>query len=123
MKPETISIEVPKVLAQHFLKMSEMISQHMGNAGCNDFLVEDTPDNRYIRDLAGARNFSKSLEDYYKTKEYGWDAEEDIAREEGEKICLADFVVFDLFASMVKDAVEVEEKCTASVNAKPPHDK
>ena len=43
---KTVRIEMPVALADMFLQLGEAISDSLANAGCNDFCVKDTPQNR-----------------------------------------------------------------------------
>lgn len=93
---EYTSIQVPEPLARHFVKIAERCSERLGNAGCNDFAMEDTPDNREIDALIGASNYKLSLNGYLNSEFY----EEPNARQG--VIYTQDWMLFDLYVKEVK---------------------
>jgi len=97
---EQVAITVPKALIPHFLRLAEQASDQMGNAGCNDYEIENTPENRELIDLAAASNCRMTLEEYRASGEY---SEHHVYS--GNKLITTDFSIFGLFVSAVEKAV------------------
>jgi hypothetical protein len=57
---KTVTITMPEPLAKAFLKLAEGIDQEYSNAGCNDFVMPNTPENR---ELYNEVNHRRSIED------------------------------------------------------------
>lgn len=53
---KTVKIELPAALVDMFLQLEEILSDGLANAGCNDFYVKDTPQNREIVALIEAEH-------------------------------------------------------------------
>ena len=95
------TINVPKALAEQFVALAKSCSDQMGNAGCNDWEMENTPENRELIELAEASNFGMTLEEYRESDEYS----EPRVMSNG-KLITCDFSIFDLFVNEVKKSRE-----------------
>ncbi len=93
-----VKVELPKALIPLFLELAESISDDMGNAGSNDFMIKDTPDNRELVELAEAKNVDMTLEEYREGDEYS-----EPQTYKGNKLCVYDIAIFDLFVSYFKE--------------------
>lgn len=92
-----VKIEMPEALIPLFLELAESISDDMGNAGSNDFMMKNTPDNREIIEMAEAKNLAMTLEEYRECDEYN---EPQLYKSE---FCATDISIFDLFVSYFKE--------------------
>lgn len=96
---EQVTITVPKALIPHFLILAEWASDEMGNSSCNDYEMEDTPENRELIDMASAMNFGMTLEEYRTSDKH---VEHHVYP--GNKLITNDYSIFELFVSCVKKA-------------------
>ena len=96
---EQVAILVPKSLIPHFLILAEWASDKMGDAGCNDYEMEDTPDNRELIDMVLAKNLKMTLEEYRSSDKY---VEHHVYP--GNKLLTNDYSIFELFVSAVKSS-------------------
>jgi len=82
------------------LEFLDQLSEHMGNAGCNDFEMENTPENvKLLKDI-----IKQGYERPKDVKEELEQLEEDLA-ENLETLMTADFMVFDYLRSKVEKLI------------------
>ena len=97
-----VTITVPQQLAVCFLEIAENCTDDMSNAGCNDFWVDDTPENKELIDLAQANDCKMTLDEYRAS-----DEEYLVHNVHKGRICITDFVLFGLFVEQVKKSLDV----------------
>ena len=81
-----------------FLTLLNSLSDALSNAGCNDFDVENNPENYHLIELSSARNLRcKSLEEFKKHPEYE-DYKPNVSKD-GKTIHTSDYVILEILKS------------------------
>lgn len=100
-----MTIDLPDELCRLIVPLLEQCSEDLGNAGCNDFLVPDSPAARELCDAMDAWNCGQSVAAYRESPNY----EPPHITEDG-KMYLMDFLVLDYFTHLLAKQVKGTEE-------------
>lgn len=89
---KTVRIELPAALADMFLQLEEDLTDRLHTAGCNDFYVKDTPQNRETVALIEA--------------EFRDDVDADVSVQPDGKILTQDIIVFAAVVKRFREPLE-----------------
>lgn len=79
---------------QAFDHLIGILSETLSSAGCNDMILENTPENFLLLEEAGAINLRMSLEEFRQCSDY--DDYKPFVSKDGKKLYTQDFTVLAL---------------------------
>jgi hypothetical protein len=83
-----------KTKKEAFTALLNILDNHLCNAGCNDFILDNNPEMYELVESAEASNINMPIEDFRNSKFY--ETSKPIISEDGTKIYTSDFMMLSV---------------------------